>query len=95
MPSPSTAGKALKAGGKALERLGKAAEAVRVLAAGGGGGGSQTKRGTRRNKAKVSGFRSRKQTPGGREVLRRRRKKGRKVLCPAQTPRHWNKRKRM
>ena len=67
---------------------------LRVFAAGGSGGGAQTKRGTRRSKAKVSGFRARNSTPGGREVLKRRRKKGRKNLCPARAPTHANGAKR-
>jgi large subunit ribosomal protein L34 len=39
--------------------------------------------GTSRKRARVSGFRARMATQGGQNVLRRRRAKGRKVLCPA------------
>lgn len=42
--------------------------------------------GTRRKRARVSGFRARMATVGGRKVLTARRKKGRKVLCPAGMP---------
>lgn len=42
--------------------------------------------GTRRKRAKVSGFRARMATVGGRKVIVARRKKGRKVLCPAGKP---------
>lgn len=36
-----------------------------------------------RARTRTSGFRTRRLTPGGRHVLRNRRKKGRKVLAPA------------
>lgn len=39
--------------------------------------------GSRRKKVKTSGFRSRMQTKAGREVLKRRRLKGRKKLAPS------------
>lgn len=39
--------------------------------------------GTRRKARRVSGFRSRMRTPGGKKVLKRRRRKGRHILCPA------------
>jgi large subunit ribosomal protein L34 len=42
--------------------------------------------GTRRKRARVSGFRARMATVGGRKVLQARRKKGRKSLCPAGMP---------
>jgi len=42
--------------------------------------------GTRRKRARVSGFRARMATVGGRKVLQARRKKGRKVLAPAGMP---------
>ncbi|BDA44956.1 probable 50S ribosomal protein L34 at C-terminar half [Coccomyxa sp. Obi] len=42
-----------------------------------------TKRGSRRARTRTSGFRARMQTPNGRLVLKARRKKGRKTLCPA------------
>ena len=42
--------------------------------------------GTRRKRARVSGFRARMATVGGRKVIVARRKKGRKVLCPGGMP---------
>ena len=42
--------------------------------------------GTRRKRAKVSGFRARMATVGGRRVIQARRKKGRKAICPAVKP---------
>ncbi|HEY9886141.1 MAG TPA: 50S ribosomal protein L34 [Vampirovibrionales bacterium] len=40
----------------------------------------RTLRGTTRKKKRVSGFRVRMRTPGGRNVIRRRRARGRKQL---------------
>ena len=42
--------------------------------------------GPRRKRARVAGFRARMATVGGRKVVQARRKKGRKVLCPAGMP---------
>mmetsp|Transcript_19476 Transcript_19476/g.23323 ORF Transcript_19476/g.23323 Transcript_19476/m.23323 type:complete len:143 (-) Transcript_19476:278-706(-) len=42
--------------------------------------------GTRRKQARVSGFRARMRTVGGRKVLKRRRQKGRHNLVPASKP---------
>eukprot|EP00775_Hariotina_reticulata_P006102 gene6102-6340_t len=42
-----------------------------------------TKQGTRRARRRTSGFRTRMASPTGRKVLKLRRKKGRKLLCPA------------
>jgi large subunit ribosomal protein L34 len=41
----------------------------------------RTLEGTSRKRKRVSGFRARSRTPGGRRVLRLRRLKGRKVLA--------------
>lgn len=56
--------------------------ALTVVAAGGNSMGN-TLRGTKRCRTRTSGFRTRMQTANGRKVLAMRRKKGRKVLCPA------------
>ena len=53
-----------------------------------------TLHGTRRARARTSGFRARLATPGGRRTLKLRRKKGRKYLAPAGAPNMWNKAKR-
>ncbi|GAX72845.1 hypothetical protein CEUSTIGMA_g300.t1 [Chlamydomonas eustigma] len=53
-----------------------------VLAAGGKSMGC-TKGGTRRKRRRTSGFRTRKLTKSGRNVLKARRKKGRHSLAPA------------
>lgn len=45
-----------------------------------------TLHGSRRKRARVSGFRTRNASVGGRKVLAARRKKGRKVLCTAAVP---------
>lgn len=42
--------------------------------------------GTRRKRARVSGFRTRMATPGGRKVLKARRNKGRKNIAPGGRP---------
>lgn len=42
-----------------------------------------TKQGTRRARRRTSGFRTRMASPTGRKVLKLRRKRGRKNLCPA------------
>lgn len=41
----------------------------------------RTLEGTRRKKQRVSGFRARMATPGGRRVIRTRRRRGRKSLA--------------
>mmetsp|Transcript_20002 Transcript_20002/g.32927 ORF Transcript_20002/g.32927 Transcript_20002/m.32927 type:complete len:114 (+) Transcript_20002:148-489(+) len=45
--------------------------------------GSTMEQHTNIKRKKVSGYRSRRATPGGRRVLKARRAKGRHVLCPA------------
>lgn len=50
--------------------------------------------GTRRKRARTSGFRARIATPKGKKVLKARRAKGRKVLAPACAVRGWNKEKK-
>jgi large subunit ribosomal protein L34 len=56
-------------------------------------GKGHTLEGTRRKRARVSGFRTRIASVGGAKVLAARRKKGRKVLVPASRPVKWNKMK--
>ena len=55
-------------------------------------GKGNTLGGTRRKRARVSGFRARSASVGGAKVLQARRKKGRKILVPASAV---NKRNRM
>ena len=50
--------------------------------------------GTRRKRARTSGFRTRIASASGRKVLKNRRAKGRKVLAPAGAVRGWNKEKK-
>ena len=57
-------------------------------------GKGNTLEGTRRKRARVSGFRTRIASVGGAKVLAARRKKGRKVLVPASAPNHWNRMKK-
>jgi len=64
-----------------------------VIVAGGKSIGC-TLSGTRRKRARTSGFRARKATASGRKVLKLRRAKGRKVLAPAGAVRGWNKEKK-
>lgn len=64
-----------------------------VVTAGGNSIGN-TLRGTRRARARTSGFRARLQTPSGRKVLKLRRKKGRKYLAPAGAVNGWNREKK-
>jgi large subunit ribosomal protein L34 len=56
-------------------------------------GKGNTLEGTRRKRARVSGFRTRSASVGGAKVLAARRKKGRKVLVPASAPNKWNRMK--
>lgn len=53
-----------------------------------------TLHGTRRARARTSGFRARLATPTGRKVLKARRKKGRKYLAPACAVNGWNREKK-
>lgn len=53
-----------------------------------------TLHGTRRARARTSGFRARLQTASGRKVLKLRRKKGRKYLAPAGAVNGWNREKK-
>jgi large subunit ribosomal protein L34 len=64
-----------------------------VIVAGGKSIGC-TLSGTRRKRARKSGFRARIATAQGRKVLKKRRAKGRKVLAPAGAVRGWNKEKK-
>jgi large subunit ribosomal protein L34 len=64
-----------------------------VVVAGGNSIGN-TLHGTRRARARTSGFRARLQTPTGRKVLKARRAKGRKYLAPAGAVNGWNREKK-
>lgn len=64
-----------------------------VVVAGGNSIGC-TLHGTRRARARTSGFRARLATPTGRKVLKARRKKGRKYLAPACAVNGWNREKK-
>ncbi|WIA11858.1 hypothetical protein OEZ85_011944 [Tetradesmus obliquus] len=59
--------------------------ALVVVAANGGKSLGCTKGGTRRARRRTSGFRTRMASPTGRKVLKLRRKRGRKNICPAST----------
>ena len=48
-------------------------------------GAKQGKGGTNRHRKRTSGYRVRKQTVGGRRILKASRKRGRKTLAPAST----------
>ena len=82
MPRASVARKEAPAGRGAL-----------VVVAGGRSIGC-TLHGTRRARARTSGFRARLATPGGRRTLKARRKKGRKYLAPAGAVNGWNREKK-
>ena len=64
-----------------------------VVVAGGNSIGN-TLHGTRRARARTSGFRARLQSPTGRRVLKARRAKGRKYLAPAGAVNGWNREKK-
>ena len=55
-----------------------------------GKGNTLVQGGTKRKAARVSGFRSRMETVGGRKVIKQRRAKGRANLVPASAPNRWN-----
>ena len=57
-------------------------------------GKGHTLEGTRRKRARVSGFLTRMKTVGGAKVIKARRAKGRHCLTPANAPNSWNKMKR-
>ena len=57
-------------------------------------GKGHTLEGTRRKRARVSGFLTRMKTVGGAQVIKARRAKGRHCLTPANAPNSWNKMKR-
>ena len=59
-----------------------------------GMGNTLVQGGTKRKAARVSGFRTRMETVGGRKVIAARRAKGRHCLVPASAPNAWNKMKR-
>ena len=73
-----------RAAGPAVGPVGRGALVV-VANAKNSMGAGQGKGGTNRHRKRTSGYRVRKQTVGGRRVLKARRKRGRKVLAPAST----------
>jgi len=75
---------ARRAAGPAVGPVGRGALVV-VANAKNSMGAGQGKGGTNRHRKRTSGYRVRKQTVGGRRILKARRKRGRKTLAPAST----------
>ena len=80
---PPSTGVALRAAAPRSHKLAQRLGYSPLVVEAGGRSLGCTKGGSKRKRANKSGYRARMATPAGRKVIKARRKKGRKNLCPA------------